>query len=82
MRGGERVAIAAAVYADRESRASCDDCYFRRELLCALADGPCPTFRACGADVVELAVGVAHESAETIDAVVDLVDTRIAERQA
>jgi hypothetical protein len=25
---------------------TCDDCYFRRELLCALAPAaPCPTFR-------------------------------------
>jgi hypothetical protein len=25
---------------------TCDDCYFRRELLCALQlDRPCPTFR-------------------------------------
>ena len=25
---------------------TCDDCYFRQELLCALAlDAPCPTFR-------------------------------------
>ena len=25
---------------------SCDDCFFRRNMLCALElDGPCPTFR-------------------------------------
>lgn len=28
---------------------SCDDCYFRKELLCALpCSTPCPTFRAAG----------------------------------
>ena len=64
-------------------RASCDDCYFRREFLCALADGPCPTFRPVGAEVVELAASrVAHESAEAVDTVMDLVDRRVAERQA
>ena len=64
-------------------RASCDDCYFRRELLCALGDGPCPTFRPCGADVVELAAGrVAHKRAETVDALVNLVDRRVAEGKA
>jgi hypothetical protein len=27
-------------------RPTCDDCYFRRELLCALRlEAPCPTFR-------------------------------------
>lgn len=25
---------------------TCSDCYFRREGLCALAERPCPTFRA------------------------------------
>lgn len=29
------------------SGVSCDDCYFRYEGLCALAEGPCPTFRPC-----------------------------------
>lgn len=24
---------------------TCKDCYFRQAALCALADGPCPTFR-------------------------------------
>jgi hypothetical protein len=29
------------------TRASCSDCYFRREGLCALpGETPCPTFRA------------------------------------
>ena len=29
--------------------ATCNDCYFRREGLCALpGDRPCPTFRAAG----------------------------------
>ena len=65
------------------AKASCSDCYFRRELLCALSEGPCPTFRPCGAEVVELAAGrFAHERAEPVDAVVDLAHARIAERQA
>jgi hypothetical protein len=30
---------------------TCDDCYFRRELLCALRlDAPCPTFRRASID--------------------------------
>jgi hypothetical protein len=30
-------------------RATCQDCYFRRHGLCALAlERPCPTFRAAG----------------------------------
>jgi hypothetical protein len=30
---------------------TCQDCYFRRELLCALQlDEPCPTFRPAGVD--------------------------------
>ena len=30
---------------------TCDDCYFRRELLCALRlDAPCPTFRPASLD--------------------------------
>jgi hypothetical protein len=30
---------------------TCDDCYFRQELLCALRlDAPCPTFRAASID--------------------------------
>jgi hypothetical protein len=24
---------------------SCEDCYFRKNMLCALPDGPCATFR-------------------------------------
>jgi hypothetical protein len=24
---------------------SCKDCYFRQAALCALVDGPCPTYR-------------------------------------
>jgi hypothetical protein len=32
-----------------KQRATCQDCYFRRHGLCALAaDQPCPTFRAAG----------------------------------
>jgi hypothetical protein len=31
----------------RESAPTCDDCYFRRHGLCAMApERPCPTFRA------------------------------------
>lgn len=34
----------------RRSESTCDDCYFRREGLCALAGNvPCPTFRAASA---------------------------------
>jgi hypothetical protein len=30
---------------------TCEDCYFRRELLCALRlDEPCPTFRPASVD--------------------------------
>lgn len=33
--------------------ATCEDCYFRREGLCALAGNtPCPTFRAATASLV------------------------------
>jgi hypothetical protein len=32
---------------------TCDDCFFRRELLCALAGNTiCPTFRAAGKEPV------------------------------
>jgi hypothetical protein len=32
------------------AKASCKDCYFRRESLCALpGETPCPTFRAVAA---------------------------------
>jgi len=31
----------------KRSKATCDDCYFRRAGLCALSpETPCPTFRA------------------------------------
>jgi hypothetical protein len=31
----------------KRARATCNDCYFRRQGLCALpGDTPCPTFRA------------------------------------
>jgi hypothetical protein len=34
----------------RRPEVTCDDCYFRREGLCALAGNvPCPTFRAASA---------------------------------
>jgi hypothetical protein len=33
--------------ASRKKAPSCDDCYFRQQMLCALKlDGPCPTFRS------------------------------------
>jgi hypothetical protein len=33
--------------AAKAPKISCDDCYFRQNLLCALElDNPCPTFRA------------------------------------
>ena len=33
----------------KRAKATCDDCYFHRHGLCALAlDRPCPTFRAAG----------------------------------
>jgi hypothetical protein len=32
---------------------TCKDCYFRQEALCALANGPCPTFRAAKAARLE-----------------------------
>jgi hypothetical protein len=30
----------------RGKRVTCEDCYFRQNMLCALTSGPCPTFRA------------------------------------
>ncbi|CAN5195287.1 hypothetical protein BH09ACT13_BH09ACT13_15320 [soil metagenome] len=34
----------------KRSEVTCDDCYFRREGLCALSGNvPCPTFRAASA---------------------------------
>ena len=36
------------------TEASCNDCYFRRAGLCALAgDNPCPTFRVATAGALE-----------------------------
>jgi hypothetical protein len=33
----------------KRTKATCDDCYFRRAGLCALSpDTPCPTFRVAG----------------------------------
>ena len=32
---------------------TCKDCFFRQEALCALAEGPCPTFRAAKAARLE-----------------------------
>jgi hypothetical protein len=33
----------------KRQRITCKDCYFREQNLCALTDGPCPTFRAARA---------------------------------
>jgi hypothetical protein len=30
----------------KHRRITCKDCYFRQAGLCALGDGPCPTFRS------------------------------------
>jgi predicted metal-binding transcription factor (methanogenesis marker protein 9) len=30
----------------KRRRITCKDCYFRQAALCALTDGPCPTFRS------------------------------------
>jgi hypothetical protein len=32
---------------------TCKDCYFRKAALCALTDGPCPTFRPAKAQRLE-----------------------------
>jgi hypothetical protein len=32
---------------------TCKDCFFRQEALCALANGPCPTFRYAKAAKLE-----------------------------
>jgi hypothetical protein len=33
--------------ASKTKKLSCDDCYFKRNMLCALAlDEPCPTYRS------------------------------------
>jgi hypothetical protein len=38
----------------RRSEVTCDDCFFRRQGLCALlTQAPCPTFRAAGAGSLE-----------------------------
>ena len=35
----------------KQRNITCDDCYFRREFLCALClDAPCPTFRPASLD--------------------------------
>jgi hypothetical protein len=37
----------AAAAAKKGKKPACEDCYFRRNMLCALElDGPCSTFRA------------------------------------
>ena len=49
MRAGRRGATSREM-AKRRSEVTCDDCFFRREGLCALAcNVPCPTFRAATA---------------------------------
>jgi hypothetical protein len=46
MRPGRRGATGEDMAAKRRTPVTCDDCYFRREGLCALVtDVPCPTFR-------------------------------------
>jgi hypothetical protein len=37
----------------KRRRITCKDCYFRQAALCALADGPCPTFRRAKAAGLE-----------------------------
>jgi hypothetical protein len=32
---------------------TCKDCYFRQAGLCALGDGPCPTFRSAKSERLE-----------------------------
>lgn len=39
--------------ANKPTQLTCDDCYFRREGLCALAGNvPCPTFRVATAGML------------------------------
>lgn len=33
----------------KRQKNTCKECYFRQASLCALVDGPCPTFRAAKA---------------------------------
>ena len=45
-RRGDRETRSRGLSATRQRSVSCDDCFFRKNMLCALAlDEPCPTFR-------------------------------------
>jgi hypothetical protein len=37
----------------KQRQITCKDCYFRQAALCALGDGPCPTFRSAKAARLE-----------------------------
>jgi hypothetical protein len=37
----------------KQRQITCKDCFFRQAALCALADGPCPTFRSAKAARLE-----------------------------
>ena len=44
--GGSRDEVQGIVGLHAQRSVSCDDCFFRKNMLCALAlDEPCPTFR-------------------------------------
>jgi hypothetical protein len=44
--GGSRDEVQGDLSATRARSVSCDDCFFRQNMLCALAlEEPCPTFR-------------------------------------
>jgi len=50
MLGGRRGATSENMAAKKRTEVTCDDCYFRRESLCALGGNVvCPTFRAASA---------------------------------
>jgi hypothetical protein len=41
----DRTRLAKTAGRARVKAPSCEDCYFRKNMLCALSDGPCATFR-------------------------------------
>jgi hypothetical protein len=43
---GSVIRWTAPVLMAKRRRITCKDCYFRQAALCALGDGPCPTFRS------------------------------------
>ena len=50
MLAGRRGATSYNMATTKRTEVTCDDCYFRREGLCALAGNiPCPTFRSAAA---------------------------------